>query len=385
MASVYDKMLAHCADYLDSVGDHPLNLGTTGLALNAYALTGDKKYRDWIAEYVGAWRERTRATGGNIPTNVGLDGKPGGEYGGRWYKGTYGWNFTIYDGEIDQIAHRNTVFAGSWPGFANAYLATGDAGFLDVLRKQMDNVYAQKKVVNGQTQIPQMYGDPRGYKESGREEWYQWSPNLHTNLLTELYSWTLDRRDLERVPVNGWIAFLEGKEPSYPEAALRSDLKFVMDNVRDMDQDDTTPDTRLADYLMGFNPAAHNALTNLTMGAYLTGNVWSMHARVRYFDPDRRRPGLPRDVAALVEKIGADSVTVSLVNVSQAHPRTVVVQSGAYAENRIESATVGGKTNPVGGSTLTVRLAPGAGDRLVLKVQRNVAPPTLALPWDRLQ
>jgi hypothetical protein len=117
LESVYDKMLAHCAEYLDSVGDHPLNLASTGLALNAYMLTGEKKYKDWILEYVGAWKQRTDGNGGNIPSNIGLNGKPGGEYGGRWYKGTYGWNFTIYDGEIDQVASRNTVEAGSWARF----------------------------------------------------------------------------------------------------------------------------------------------------------------------------------------------------------------------------------------------------------------------------
>ncbi|MBM3735779.1 MAG: hypothetical protein FJW39_08330 [Acidobacteria bacterium] len=382
MAKVYDKMLAHCAEYLDSVGDHPLNLAATGLALNAYALTGDRKYRDWIADYVGAWRDRTRATGGNIPTNVGLDGKPGGEYGGRWYKGTYGWNFTIYDGEIDQIAHRNTVTAGSWPGFANAYLATGDAGFIDVLRKQMDNLYAQKKTVNGQVMLPQMYGDPRGHKETGREEWYHYTPNLFTDRLGEIYAWSGDRRDLERVPARGWFAFLEGKDPGYPESALRADLKSVADNVREANEDVTTPDTRLADYLMGFNPAAHNALANLTMGAYLTGNIWSMHARVRYFDPKRQRPGLPEDVAALVEKIGPDSVTLSLVNVSQAEARTVIVQSGAYAEHQIESVTVGGRTVPVNGTSVEVRLAAGAGERMEMRTRRYANAPTLRLPWE---
>ena len=40
--------------------------------------------------------------------NVGLNGKPGGEYNGQWWKGTYGWNFTIFDGELEQIAHRNS-------------------------------------------------------------------------------------------------------------------------------------------------------------------------------------------------------------------------------------------------------------------------------------
>ena len=49
----------------------------------------------------------------------------------------------------------------------------------------------------------------------------------------------------------------------------------MRENVRDMDADITTADTRLADYLMGFNPVAIHALTNLTMGAYLAGNIWS--------------------------------------------------------------------------------------------------------------
>ncbi|MFN7923173.1 MAG: hypothetical protein U0Q16_23935 [Bryobacteraceae bacterium] len=369
MANVYDKMLAHCAEYLDSVGDHPLNLASTGLALNAYMLTGEKKYKDWILDYVGAWKQRTESTGGNIPTNVGLDGKPGGEYGGRWYKGTYGWNFTIFDGEIDQMAHRNTVEAGSWPGFGNAYLVSkGDPGFVGTLRKQLDNLYAQKKVVNGKTMLPQMYGDPRGHKETGREEWYAYSPNLHTNRLTEIYLWSMDRKDLDRVPKDGWIGYLEGKDDSYPEKALRGDLEFVRQNVQEMDEDDTTQDTRLADYLMGFNPAATDALSKLTLGSYLTGNIWTLHARVRYFDPERHRPGLPDNVAALVEKFDADSTTLTLVNTSQSSPREVVVQAGAYAEHQFTD---------YGRARVRVRLAPGAGGRLTLKMKRYANEPTL--------
>lgn len=373
--SVYDKMLAHCAEYLDSVGDHPLNLGSTGLAVNAYVLTGEKKYRDWILEYVGAWKQRTDANGGNIPTNIGRDGKVGGEYGGRWYKGTYGWNFTIYDGEINQTAHRNTFSAGSWPGFANAYLVSGDPGFLATLRKQMDNLYAQKKVINGREMIPQMFGDPRGYKETGREEWYEWTPNLHTDLLAAIYMWSGDPKDLERVPKTGWFGFLNGKEPQYPAQALRQDLEFIRRKAKELREDPTSPDTRLADYPMTLNPAAHNALANLTMGALLTGNIWSLHARLRYFDPVRRRSGLPEDVAALVEKISGDSVTVSLVNVNPVESRDVIVQAGAYGEHQF--------TSPHNARWITVRLEPGSGDRLTLGMKRYAHQPTARQPWDQ--
>ncbi len=379
----YPKMLAHCAEYLDSVGDHPLNLASTNLALNAYMLAGEKKCRDWVLEYVNAWKQRTAANGGNIPTNIGLDGTIGGEYGGKWYKGTYGWNFTIFDGEIEQIAHRNSFHAGSWPGFGNAYLLTGDSAYVGVLRRQMDNLYAQKKVVDGRVMIPQMFGDPRGHRYTGREEWYHWTPNLFTNRLTEIYLWSMDRKDLERVPKTGWIGFLEGQDPNYPEKALRADLEHIRRRAEALRNDTTTAETRLADYLMGINPAATDALTNLMLGGYLTGNIWTLHSRVRYFDPERRRSGAPEDVAALVEKLAADSVTLTLLNTNKADARTVVVQAGAYGEHQFQSVSWGGKPTVVDHPFVTVRLEPGCGARLMFHLKRYANQPTLAQPWNR--
>ncbi|MBI1354351.1 MAG: hypothetical protein GC160_08390 [Acidobacteria bacterium] len=87
----YPRMLAHCEGYLDSAGDNFLNLGATLLGLNAYALTGEQKYKDWTVGYLDAWKRRAAETGGWIPSNVGLDGKLGGEHNGQWWKGTYGW------------------------------------------------------------------------------------------------------------------------------------------------------------------------------------------------------------------------------------------------------------------------------------------------------
>ncbi|MBL8217779.1 MAG: hypothetical protein JNL62_01035, partial [Bryobacterales bacterium] len=55
-------------------------------------------------------------------------------------------------------------------------------------------------------------------------------------------------------------------------------------------------------------------------------------------------------------------------------PRTVVVQAGAYAEHQFL---------PGGNSAITVKLAPGAGDRLTLKMKRYANAPTLRYPWDR--
>jgi hypothetical protein len=120
------------------------------------------------------------------------------------------------------------------------------------------------------------------------------------------------------------------------------------------------------------------------MGAYFSGGrIWSLHSRFRYFDPVRRRAGLPEDVGALVEKLEADAATLTLVNVSPVEARTVVVQAGGYGEHRFESADVNGKTQMIAGPLLNVRLEPGSGARIRFRMARYVNPPTLAQPWDR--
>ena len=107
-----------------------------------------------------------------------------------------------------------------------------------------------------------------------------------------------------------------------------------------------------------------------------------LHCRLRYFDADRRRAGVPEDVAALVHALGDTSTGVTLVNTGRV-ARTVVVQGGSYAEHRIDAVTLDGVTRPVGGRDITVRLEPGCGARLTLAMTRYANRPTLAFPWDR--
>ena len=93
--SNYQQMLEHFEKYNDIVGDNPINLEATSLAFNAYALTHEAKYKNWLLDYVDAWVDRMELNGGIIPTNVGLDGVIGGGAGGKWYGGVYGWGFTV--------------------------------------------------------------------------------------------------------------------------------------------------------------------------------------------------------------------------------------------------------------------------------------------------
>ena len=393
-----------------TAGDHPLNLNATQLALNAFMLDHEEKYRDWLLEYASAWKERAKATGGNFPSNVGPDGKIGTGVAdkwyhdkksdtGKWYMGTYGWNFSFYHW-TKRHEHENHIFWGAWPGMGNAYLISGDPSYVDALRKQMDNLYDQKKTIDGVTMIPSSYGihidrdEPRKYDVfdvvdekltipdgQGVEGWYDWTPNLLTSELIDIYLMSMDRKDLQRIRGTGWIDFLEGTNPGYPEESLRNELETIRSKIENLRDDPTTPDTRLADWSLKYNPANVNELLRLTVGGNMTGRIWTLHTRVRYFDPVKNRAGLPEDVAALVTKMDGGTTHVSLVNINPLEPKKVVVQSGAYGEHECLSVKVGGKQYPVNDHHFTVVLDPGAGAELVISVKRYANRPTLSFPW----
>lgn len=370
----YAEMVAHFKDYNDVIGDHPQNLCATTLALNAYMLDHEPKYKQWLLEYVDAWAERTRANGGIIPSNIGLDGTIGGAADGKWYGGVYGWGFSVVVPQTGELAHRTRTYRGIL-GFGNALLVTGDQGYVDVWRSMIDTINAQGKNIDGAMQYPRMYGE-RG--------WYDFHPEKYSHGALECFFWSNDREDLTRTAPSRWLDYLEGDNANYPEQALRRDLQTIRAKVEGMRQDTTTPDTRLADDPMKYNPATVATLRELMLAGLDPGRGGAaLHCRLRYFDPENRRAGIPDDVAALVDRMTDDEVAVTLVNVNQVEPRTVVVQTGAYAEHGCTAVEVGGQTVPVGKPYFTVRLEPGCGERLVVKTKRYAHQPTFTFPWDR--
>jgi len=368
----YQEMLDHFRDYTDIVGDLPQNLRATTLAFNAFALTGEEKYKRWILEYVDAWCERAAANGGIMPSNIGLDGKIGGATDGKWYGGTYGWGFSVKVPQTGEIAHRNRTMYG-FAGLQNAYMLTGDDRYLATWRKQMDAINAQRRMIEGRWMYPRMHGD---------QGWYDWQPEPYTENSLELYALSLRPDDRRRAPSSGWLDFTSGNRPDYPEKALQRDLSRIRQRTAGMRQDPTTPDTRLADDPMKFNPCSVESLLELTLGGVhpgVGGNL--LIAQLRYFDSQRRRAGLPDDVAALVERLTADETTVTFVNVNQIEPQTVVVQGGAYGEHEIVAVQLGGQYMAIGKLSVAVTLEPGAGAKLTLRMRRYANSPTLAFPW----
>lgn len=369
----YAEMVAHFKDYNDVVGDHPSNLAATSLAMNAYMLTGEAKYKRWLLEYVDAWRERAMANGNIIPSKIGLDGKIGGPTG-KWYAGVYGWGFSVVVPQTGALAHRNTTNIGRI-GFMNAFMLTGDDRYLDVWRKQIDTINSNSKVVDGQTVYPKNYGD---------DGWYNYTSGKYNAGAYDIWYLSMNPNDRKRLGNDAWITFLEGNNPGYPESALRGDFGRVRQTVAGMRNDPTTPDTRLSDDPMKFNPASVDSLNRLMLGGINPGRIGAvLNCRVRYFDPIHRRAGIPQDVAALVEELTANSVTLTLVNTNQVEPREVLIQAGGYAEHQFLSVTLDKTTLPVGASTLSVKLAAGSGGRIRIGMDRFSNKPTMLFPWSR--
>ena len=130
------------------------------------------------------------------------------------------------------------------------------------------------------------------------------------------------------------------------------------------------------------NPIFASGLGQMTLGApFPCFNGGLLMARVRYFDPERHRPGLPPDVAALVERLEAERTVVHLVNTSALNSRRVILQGGAYQEHLITQAQGEGGRAEVNGGHFAVELLPTASIRLEIGTRCFVRRPTYAFSW----
>jgi len=379
----YAQMLEHFKDYTETLGDTPLNLGTLELALNAYMLAHEEHYKDWALGYADAWIDRAKQNHDILPSNVGRDGVIGSDAGGKWYGGTYGWAFSPIVPMTGKRQDRNRMIYASVAFFTAYLLSNGDDKYLDVWRRQTDRINAAAKMVNGKMSSPWMYGD---------QGWYSFKPGKWQVASLEIYYFSMKASDRARAPANPWFDFLDGKNPGYPEKMLQADLARISRLAAVTRADTTSPDMRLADSALDNEPASVQALIHCMEGGISMARPrWApsspdiggapLHCRLRYFDPEHRRPGIPEDVAALVEAMDADSVTVTLINISPSAPRNVLVQGGAYGEHQIVSVSDGTTTKRVDAAWFPVRLAPASGARLVIRQKRFANAPTLDLPW----
>jgi hypothetical protein len=152
-----------------------------------------------------------------------------------------------------------------------------------------------------------------------------------------------------------------------------------------MATDDGDPETWDVHHWQEINPVHTEALVQLTCGGpQIIYHGGLLHVRLRYFDALQRRPGLPPDVAALVHALDAESVSVTLVNISPLRPRRLILQAGAFGEHAfteaVEIAPPGEQQPaprgiPVNDRRLTVELPPGRSVDLKIGMRRFVNRP----------
>jgi len=414
-------------------GDTAVNLASVGLVLNAWILTGDPRYRDWIEQYVGAWRERAAANGGIVPDNVGPDGTVGSLLDGRWYGGHYGWSWPHGWYSVGSAAAVAALAAGA---------VTGDDGYLDLLRPALDTMIENGKVMaftESDSSLPSKWCPQLAeavavptmlvpFRHSDRG-WFDYNPMLasvpmavwhHSNSpgdrqrLNELrqaagYDWRTVRSFRSKEEAGHeepWFTFLAGDNPDYPEkilAAAQAQVRHRLARMRAYRGADVAEtDIHLWQQC---NPVVTEALVQLTWGGpQVIYNGGLQQARIRYYDAARRRPGLPASVAALVSSIDPAATVVDLVNLDPEHDRIMTVQAGAFAEHAIEAVrytacldrswmgglydyghgepTVIEQHVEVGGPWLTVRLPPSTRIRLTLTLALRTRNPSYATPFD---
>jgi hypothetical protein len=420
------KKMAEACHVRWTRGDVPANLAATSLVLNAYLCTGGQKYADWVKRYVDGWVRRTEENDGILPDNIGLIGKTGEYMGGKWWGGLYGW--TCYHG-WGNLAQAVGMAA------ENAVLVTGDLEYVKLPRSQID-LLTRLAIAKGNTlYAPSKHGDPgkvvnkplswlpviRKPDGAAREinGWFKFEP-MDPVGPAHLWSLSMDPEDMARaeklrqrdpkarwprdweriLPINrfaskdhggheaAWMAYLAGEYERFPVELLTYNLSQVETRVAEIQRHNPEEGARFS--LIYRNPITAEGLVNLTMGGPLPFyNGGLLMTRVRYFDPQRKLPGLPADVAALVKRLEADRTVLELINLSETHARDVVVQAGAYGEHRFTTVarTVAGENGrpaieeqAIDASRIRLHLPPRTRIVLDAGTRRFVNKPTYALP-----
>ncbi|RZU63843.1 hypothetical protein EV379_0132 [Microterricola gilva] len=352
-------------------GDVPINLASTSLVLNRWLYDGDEPSERWIARYVDGWRARAADNDGLIPDNVSPDGRAGGMHDGRWFGGHYGWTWP--HGLL-------SVEMGALIGAMNAAFVTGDNSYLDLARTPLDTVLEHAitaSVDDTPMSIQSGWQDRLGAASAepallvphrfGKDGWFDFGP---MPMSMPMWLWWFSREDADRERLDRviagsvesaigfgpfrdkeeagherpWLAYLNGENPEYPEAALAGALGQVARRMALIEAEDPDIRTVHIHFWQQVNPVVTEVLTQLVAGApQVLYNGGIPFAALSYEDADEGRQGLPADVAALVRSIDGECIRLELVNLSMTQTRRVIVRPGRFGERDIVSVTSSGE------------------------------------------
>ncbi|MBT3375074.1 MAG: hypothetical protein HN742_41125 [Lentisphaerae bacterium] len=217
---------------------------------------------------------------------------------------------------------------------------------------------------------------------------------------------------------SAYLHYLAGGYPDYPMDALRHSMSQVHDQTDalraeldeapgrigyapDSDQEwadlrtitcelrekyglrwtEATVHSYYQTFLLYRNPVTTEALVHLTMGGVMpTYNGGVPSVAVRHFDAEKKRPGLPADVAALVTRLEWDRIELSVCNLHPNQSRRLIIQAGAYGEHRFATLRLEGESHTINGKWFELRIEPGCRADMAIGLERYRNTPSLEEP-----
>lgn len=417
---VYDDLIKKMNERMNR-GDVPLNLNSTSLLTHAYMYSGDADLKQIILEYLQAWMDRKDANDGIMPDNIGTSGKIGEFNDGKWWGGYYGWRWP--HGFM-------TIMEPITNAAMNAVLLTGDYKYLDLPRSQFDLIWSLRKEVDGQIKVPHRHFDA-GWADyrlpSARHMIYLWTSSMAQEDLDRILALPRDNnwdaiyipgvsggdkatgRDTKHYIANTlpWFQFVQGHLPNYPVDILQANLELIKIQLRKMRSNTGNPrnwdsyDPATADEVVGldlrvpgynihawqeFNPVYFEGLGQMVFGGPMhISHGGLQHGKVRFFDGKLQRPGLPPDVAVIVDGMDATTLSMQVANIG-ANEQELFIQAGTFAEHRFESVVITGTDGTVsemaiGDKWFALDLVGGAVASLQFVISRYVNDPSYETPW----
>ena len=417
---VYDDLIKKMNERMNR-GDVPLNLNSTSLLTHAYMYSGDADLKQIMLEYLEAWMDRKDANGGIMPDNIGTSGKIGEFNDGKWWGGYYGWRWP--HGFM-------TIMEPITNAAMNAVLLTGDYKYLDLPRSQFDLIWSLRKEIDGVTKVPHRHFDA-GWADyrlpSARHMIYLWTSSMAQEDLDRILALPRDNnwdaiyipgvsggdkatgRDTKHYIANTlpWFQFVQGHLPNYPVEILQANLELIKIQLRKMRSNTGNPrnwdsyDPATADEVVGldlrvpgynihawqeFNPVYFEGLGQMVFGGPMhISHGGLQHGKVRFFDGKLQRPGLPPDVAVIVDGMNATTLSMQVANIG-ADAQELFIQAGTFAEHRFESVVITGADGAtsemaIGDKWFALDLIGGAVASLKFVISRYVNDPSYETPW----
>ena len=422
---VYDDLIKKMNERMNR-GDVPLNLNATSLMTHAFMYSSENRLKDWVLTYLGAWKERTATNNGIMPDNIGLSGKIGEYNDGKWWGGYYGWRWP--HGFM-------TIMEPLTNAAMNAVLLTGNYEHIDLARSQFDLIWSLRKEIDGVIKVPHRHFDA-GWGDyrtpSPRHMIYLWTSSMADEDLARITSLPRDNdwnaiaipgvsgrdaltgRDTKHYIANTlpWFQFIQGELPDYPVQILKANIELINTQLRKMRSKTGDPrgwdtyDPATADEVVGldlrvdgyqihawqeFNPIYFEGLAQMTMGSPMhISHGGLQHGKVRFFDGELQRPGLPADIGAIVDSLTATTIGMKIANTSTTTSRSLVVQAGAFGEHRFVSVVVelesgASEQYEIGSKWFEINLGAQAGATLTFTVERYVNTPSYETPFSALK